>query len=94
MQKYSQAIEFAPIGLIKMYNSGGAVKSMEFFEDEDLRLNIKGRGSGLFGAYSTREPRTCTVNSKEVDFKFSSKDNFLTLTIPLQRKSWTLDLYY
>ncbi|XP_020242358.1 probable galactinol--sucrose galactosyltransferase 2 [Asparagus officinalis] len=94
IKSYNQTIQFAPIGLVKMYNSGGAVKAVELSGEDNCRLRIEGRGPGLFGAYSSREPKTCTVNSKDVGFNFSSKDNFLTLTIPLGRKSWTLDVHY
>ena len=95
MQSYNKTIQFAPLGLIKMYNSGGAIKAMEFSDNGGVcHLSIKGRGPGRFGAYSSREPNTCIVNSKEVEFEFRSKDKFLTLTIPLGRKSWVLDLHF
>lgn len=94
IKRYSSVMEFAPIGLIKMYNSGGAIKTLEFASNGDCHLSVKGEGPGLFGAYSSREPEICTVNSKEVDFKFSSKDNFLTLTIPVDCRHWMLELYY
>lgn len=76
-----------------MYNSGGAIKAIDFFE-ENSHLSVRGRGPGLFGAYSSREPKTCAVNSKEVEFNYSSKYKFLTLTVPLGRKSWILDLCF
>lgn len=97
IQKYSSNIEFAPIGLIKMYNSGGAVESI----DSDLRdnnsiiqLSIRGRGSGLFGAFSSAKPKSCKLNSKEQEFRFIDDDNFLTFMIPPSDSSWKIDVSF
>ncbi|XP_044495805.1 probable galactinol--sucrose galactosyltransferase 2 [Mangifera indica] len=84
---YNQGIELAPIGLMDMYNSGGAVESVEMISDSSssstsCRIEIKGRGVGRFGAYSSRKPTSCSVNSKNEEFKFSDEDNLLTITIP------------
>lgn len=86
-QVYNQGIELAPIGLMDMYNSGGAVESVEMISDSSssstsCRIEIKGRGVGRFGAYSSRKPTSCSVNSKNEEFKFSDEDNLLTITIP------------
>ncbi|XP_039141400.1 LOW QUALITY PROTEIN: probable galactinol--sucrose galactosyltransferase 2 [Dioscorea cayenensis subsp. rotundata] len=97
IKKYSSNIEFAPIGLIKMYNSGGAVESI----DSDLRdnnsiiqLSIRGRGSGLFGAFSSAKPKSCKLNSKEQEFSFIVDDNFLTFMIPPSDSSWKIDVSF
>lgn len=92
---YHQHIQFAPIGLINMYNSGGAIKDIDCLNnDTEIHLIIKGKQPGLFGAYSSKQPKSCTLNSKEVEFNFHGENNFLTLTIPLGRKSWTVDLHF
>ncbi|XP_010942528.1 probable galactinol--sucrose galactosyltransferase 2 [Elaeis guineensis] len=92
IKRYNQSIQFAPIGLIKMYNSGGAVEAMDFFNT--CQLTIKGRGSGLFGAYSNIKPKTCTVNSKNMEFQYDTRDKFLTLTIPLGVNSWETEICF
>lgn len=88
---YNKTIRFAPLGLIEMYNSGGAVQAMEFFED---RMSIKGRGPGRFGAYSNQKPKSCFVNSREVGFNFRSEDNLLTIIIPYEANSWNISIGY
>ncbi|KAF6153869.1 hypothetical protein GIB67_001102 [Kingdonia uniflora] len=92
---YDQNVEFAPIGLIEMYNSGGAVGSMKFFSDSsNYGINIKGKGSGRFGAYSSRKPKFCTVNTREEEFDFKGEDNLLTLLVPVGINSWDISIYY
>ncbi|KAG5561022.1 hypothetical protein RHGRI_004147 [Rhododendron griersonianum] len=88
---YNKTIRFAPLGLIEMYNSGGAVKAMEFSKD---RMRIKGRGPGRFGAYSSQKPKSCLVNSREVGFNFRSEDNLLTTIIPHEANSWDISIGY
>lgn len=92
-QVYQQGIEFAPIGLMDMYNSGGAVESVEMITDSSsssCRIQMKGRGEGRFGAYSSRKPNSCSVNSKNEEFKFNDEDNLLTLTIPSTTNCWDI----
>ncbi|KAL0441114.1 UNVERIFIED_CONTAM: putative galactinol--sucrose galactosyltransferase 2 [Sesamum radiatum] len=47
---FKENVDFAPIGLIKMYNSGGAIEDCTFGDS----IRIKARGSGLFGAFSSK----------------------------------------
>ncbi|KAL5769389.1 hypothetical protein ACOSQ2_016172 [Xanthoceras sorbifolium] len=89
---YSEKIEFAPIGLMNMYNSGAAVESVELISDG--RIVIKGRGGGSLGAYSSAKPNCCLVNTKNEDFKFSGEDNLLTVTIPAETTCWDVAICY
>ncbi|KAL6992930.1 galactinol--sucrose galactosyltransferase [Sarracenia purpurea var. burkii] len=92
---YNQKIHFAPLGLIDMYNSGGAVDAMKFSKDLSIcRISIKGRGAGRFGAYSDRRPKFCYVNSREEGFNFRSEDNLLTTIIPCEANSWVITIVY
>ncbi|KAK2652648.1 hypothetical protein Ddye_012504 [Dipteronia dyeriana] len=93
---YSKKVEFAAMGLMNMYNSGGAVESVDCICDSstDCRILIKGRGGGSFGAYSSTKPKSCFVNSKNEDFKFSPQDNLLTVTIPSNTISWDIAICY
>ncbi|KAK1296074.1 putative galactinol--sucrose galactosyltransferase 2 [Acorus calamus] len=51
---YGEKIQFAPIGLVNMYNSGGAVEAIEFvINDSNSQLKIKGRGSDAWQALRT-----------------------------------------
>lgn len=91
LQVYNQKIQFAPIGLIDMYNAGGAIEAVDIF---NFGITIKGRGAGGFGAYSNLKPRFCHVNSKEEEFEFRDEDYFLIITIPSGTTSWDLTVQY
>ncbi|KAL0364503.1 UNVERIFIED_CONTAM: putative galactinol--sucrose galactosyltransferase 2 [Sesamum angustifolium] len=71
-------IQFAPIGLIHMYNSGGAVEECSF---KDGVVRMKARGWGLFGAYSSVKPSSCKVDSKDEDFSYRSEDGLVTVNL-------------
>lgn len=62
-------INFAPIGLIKMFNSGGAVKELNH-QPGSSNVSLKVRGSGPFGAYSSTKPKRVTVDLEEVEFQY------------------------
>ncbi|KAH0969874.1 hypothetical protein GBA52_022030 [Prunus armeniaca] len=94
---YKQEIEFAAIGLLNMYNSGGAVEAIDCFGDESsCEIHIKGRGGARsFGAYSSLKPKACSVNSiDEEEFEFRGEDNLLTVTIPPRTSCWNIILCY
>ncbi|XP_022729354.1 probable galactinol--sucrose galactosyltransferase 2 [Durio zibethinus] len=79
---FGQDILFAPIGLLDMYNSGGAVEAM----DGNMSLSgciikIRGRGCGRFGAYSSSKPRSCMVDMKEVEFIYNAENGLLTVDL-------------
>lgn len=74
---FNENIQFAPIGLINMYNSGGAVEDCTL---EDT-ITIKVRGAGLFGAYSSKKPSLCKVDKKDEDFSYSSESGLLTVNL-------------
>lgn len=93
MQTYSQETQFAAIGLINMYNSGGAIEAI-IGESSCNKIRIRGRGEGIFGAYMSLEPQFCYVNMEEVQFKFSSEEHFLTVDVPTGTNSWDIDIHY
>lgn len=74
----NENIQFAPIGLIHMYNSGGAVEECSF---KDSVVRMKARGWGLFGAYSSVKPSSCKVDSKDEDFSYRSEDGLVTVNL-------------
>lgn len=92
---YNKRIEFAAIGLMNMYNSGGAVESVDIFgESSGCKIQIKGRGSGNFGAYSSVKPKSCKLNSEDKDFKFREEDKLLDMVIPSTTSHWDLVIAY
>ena len=98
LQVYHGKVHFAAIGLIDMYNSGGAVEAVEavggFDHSDNGRIGTKGRGAGRFGAYSNEKPKLCSVNSEQVEFIFNDEDNFLTIPIPSGTNFWEIVVSY
>ncbi|KAL4193260.1 hypothetical protein AMTRI_Chr06g176040 [Amborella trichopoda] len=83
IRAYDGKVEFAPLGLVDMYNSGGAIQEIGFTSDTSgCEIKIQGRGCGHFGAYSSIKPRLCTVDGKEGDFSYETKDGLLIINMP------------
>lgn len=79
---FGNDIRFAAIGLLDMYNSGGAVESLDCTMDPSgCRMKIKGRGCGRFGVYSSSKPRCCMVDMKEEQFIYNAEDALLTVEL-------------
>ena len=60
-----EEIYFAPIGLLNMFNSGGAVKCIELgqssLSSKEIHVNVMVKGEGKFGAYASCRPKLCMV---------------------------------
>ncbi|KAK6135489.1 hypothetical protein DH2020_030775 [Rehmannia glutinosa] len=80
---------FAPLGLIDMFNSGGAIEGLKYDLKvvEDLGseavavVSMAVKGCGRFGSYSSTRPRKCTVGSSAVDFEYDSVSGLVTLNL-------------
>ncbi|KAF9603072.1 hypothetical protein IFM89_033797 [Coptis chinensis] len=82
IREYCQGIYFAPIGLIDMYNSGGAIEALHCTSDSlSCTIKIKVRGCGRFGAYSSTKPKYCILQ-KEEEFDYNRDDGFLIINLP------------
>ncbi|KAK7331186.1 hypothetical protein VNO77_25404 [Canavalia gladiata] len=90
----NQIIQFAPIGLTNMYNSGGAVEAVESSSSSGSKIHIRGRGGGDFGAYSNLKPKSCSINSEDLKFQFREKDNIFGIAIPAKSSSWDMTICY
>lgn len=69
----SAGLYWAPLGLIEMYNSGGAVLSSELsrmnidtFSVLEARVEAKGESVGRFGVYASLAPDSCSVDGVPV----------------------------
>ncbi|PAN35990.1 hypothetical protein PAHAL_6G249100 [Panicum hallii] len=86
---------FAPIGLIGMFNSGGAVRDLRFGEDAGVELKV--RGSGTVAAYSSTKPKSVTVDSMVVDFAYDDACGLVTFELGLPKQElylWTVSVEY
>ncbi|KAJ4741917.1 Raffinose synthase family protein [Rhynchospora pubera] len=74
-------VNFAPIGLVNMLNSGGAVQSFESKENgEILVVKVGIKGVGEMWAYSSSRPSSCQVNGEEVNFVY--EENVISVQVP------------
>lgn len=82
-QDLGENIEFAPIGLIDMYNSGGAIEDVMYSSDDlpDRAVNVKTRGCGQFGAYSSTKPSSCKVDMNDNDFTYNKEKGLLVINL-------------
>ncbi|GAB2223693.1 hypothetical protein Droror1_Dr00004432 [Drosera rotundifolia] len=82
IQVFDDRIHFAPIGLIDMYNSGGAVEAVKAVSDPSgLVFKVKARGCGCFGAYSSKKPKSCKYDNKEADISYDSANGLVTVKL-------------
>ncbi|CAI0417137.1 unnamed protein product [Linum tenue] len=75
----AQEVSFAPLGLIEMYNGGGAIQGLKYYEVGKVRMEVK--GCGKFGAFSSAKPKRCDVNSNAVDFEYDSSSGLIAFTL-------------
>ncbi|XP_020226451.1 galactinol--sucrose galactosyltransferase [Cajanus cajan] len=74
-----KSIKFAPIGLVNMLNTGGAVQSLAFDEAHNL-VEVGVRGKGEMRVYASERPSTCRIDGKEVDFEY--EESMVKIQVP------------
>lgn len=75
---------FAPLGLIDMFNGGGAIDELKYMIESggsSAVVEMKVKGCGRFGAYSMTEPRKCMVGPNEVEFLYDSRCGLVHLNL-------------
>ncbi|KAL6011451.1 hypothetical protein ACLOJK_001899 [Asimina triloba] len=61
--------QFAPIGLVNMLNSGGAIQSLEFdCVGNSVRVGVK--GAGEMRVFSSQKPKACRIDGEDVEFYY------------------------
>ncbi|TXG50815.1 hypothetical protein EZV62_023339 [Acer yangbiense] len=93
--EFGQNLLFAPIGLLDMYNSGGAVDTMNcIIKLSECIIKIKGKGCGRFGAYSNTKPKRCMLDMKEEEFTYNAEDGLLTVKLHGECKLRDIEFVY
>ncbi|AET00866.1 putative alpha-galactosidase [Medicago truncatula] len=95
VKELPNGVKFAPIGLIKMFNSGGAVKEFSSGFNGVANVSMKVRGCGLFGAYSSAQPKLITVDSEEVEFSYEEESGLVTIDLSVPEKElyqWNISI--
>lgn len=65
----SPSVQFAPIGLVNMLNTGGAIQSLSYDDDENS-VEIGVKGSGEMRVFASEKPRGCKIDGNEVAFEY------------------------
>lgn len=94
LKQLPNGASFAPIGLIGMFNSGGAVRELRFSEDSDV-VELKMQGSGTVGAYSSTKPKSVAVDSKAIGFSYDDACGLVTFELGLPEQElylWTVSV--
>ncbi|TYJ42469.1 hypothetical protein E1A91_A03G092300v1, partial [Gossypium mustelinum] len=82
IRAFSEDLRFAPIGLLDMYNSGGAVEAMDSEnKSSECKIKVRIRGCGRFGAYSNKKPKCCSMNEKDEEFIYNPIDGLVTVKV-------------
>ncbi|GFP99743.1 galactinol--sucrose galactosyltransferase [Phtheirospermum japonicum] len=76
------SIKFAPIGLVNMLNTSGAIQSMTFTASS-VRIGVK--GAGEMRVYASERPLACTVNGISVTFGY--EDYMVIIHVPWPNSS-------
>ncbi|GMN52281.1 hypothetical protein TIFTF001_021441 [Ficus carica] len=85
--KLGNGIQFAPIGLTNMFNSGGTIQELDYKgSGSEFCARVKVKGGGSFLAYSSGSPKRCLLNGADVDFEWSSSGK-LTFSLPWVREA-------
>ncbi|KAG6767554.1 hypothetical protein POTOM_028764 [Populus tomentosa] len=75
-----KSVHFAPIGLVNMLNTGGAVQSLAYTDDAKSTVQIGIKGSGEMRVFASEKPRACKIDGREVAFEY--EEHMVTTQVP------------
>uniref|UniRef100_A0A0E0E914 galactinol--sucrose galactosyltransferase n=1 Tax=Oryza meridionalis TaxID=40149 RepID=A0A0E0E914_9ORYZ len=88
------AVAFAPVGLLDMFNAGGAVE--ECAVDAAAAVALRVRGCGRFGAYFSRRPARCALDGADVGFTYDGDTGLVAVDLPVPEQEmyrWNLEIH-
>lgn len=86
VKKLSNGASIAPIGLVRMFNSGGAIKELRYESDNISTVEIKVCGAGTVGVYSSVMPKRIRVDSREVMFGYEENTGLISFDLEMPIK--------
>ncbi|XP_034892591.1 probable galactinol--sucrose galactosyltransferase 5 [Populus alba] len=75
-----KSVHFAPIGLVNMLNTGGAIQSLAYTDDAESTVQIGIKGSGEMRVFASEKPRACKIDGREVAFEY--EEHMVTTQVP------------
>ncbi|TVU40062.1 hypothetical protein EJB05_13510 [Eragrostis curvula] len=93
------SVSFAPVGLLDMFNAGGAVEECAVKNKDDdgagASVSLRVRGCGRFGAYCSVKPARCLLDAAAADFGYDADTGLVAVDLPVPEKElyrWTLQI--
>lgn len=74
-----KSVHFAPIGLVNMLNTGGAIQSLDF-DNEKSSVQVGVRGTGEMRVFASKKPVACQVDGREVEFQY--EEHMVLIQVP------------
>lgn len=87
-------VSFAPIGLLRMFNAGGAVTGLRY---DAGAVEIRVRGAGTVGAYASTKPKRVAVDTSPVGFAYDDGSGLVTFEVATPEKelySWAVTVEF
>lgn len=84
-------VQFAPIGLVNMLNTGGAIQSLAFDKAQNL-VEVGVKGKGEMRVFASERPSTCRIDGKEVDFEYEG--SMVVIKVPWLSSSKLSNVQY
>ncbi|XP_065854810.1 probable galactinol--sucrose galactosyltransferase 5 [Euphorbia lathyris] len=72
-----KSVQFAPIGLVNMLNTGGAIQSLAYTHNS-AQIGVKGVGE--MRAFASHKPITCRIDGAQVEFSY--EDCMVIIDLP------------
>lgn len=85
--------QFAPIGLVNMLNTGGAIQSLAFNE-EGRSVQIGVKGTGEMRVFASQKPRACKIDDKVVPFEYEGCMVVVHVPWPNSSKSSVVEYFF
>ncbi|KAL6839028.1 hypothetical protein ACP4OV_031082 [Aristida adscensionis] len=95
LRAVAPGVSFAPVGLLDMFNAGGAVEECAVDDAGGSSVALRVRGCGRFGAYCSRRPARCLVDAAEAEFTYDADTGLITVELPVPGQElyrWKLEI--
>lgn len=76
------SVKFAPVGLVNMLNTGGAVRSL-CYSESGVKVGVK--GSGEMRVFASAKPRSCMIDGEDAVYEYEEK--MVALQVPWSNPS-------
>lgn len=85
-----KSVQFAPIGLVNMLNTGGAIQSFVFNEDESC-VQVGVKGTGELRVFASEKPTSCRIEGNDVAFEYEQSMVIIQVPWPASSTSSTVE---